>query len=138
MQMYYRPSAKHPGLKLFFGETRRNLQRLPHRLTSRLTACGSRAGLAERREKVQPIGADVLAQVGESAPRGFTRFLEAANPDECIRQLGKALADHLPVAETGVNFEHLAETGNCGVPLFKTQFGHREASQQVRPFSKVF
>ena len=42
LEIYYRPSTKQSGLKLWIGELGCNVQRFPQRLVGRLIASGSR------------------------------------------------------------------------------------------------
>jgi hypothetical protein len=157
VEVYYRRSSKQAGHKLWIGELKRNIQRLPQRLIFRLEACdreleccvqafpqpftgwpiARRGGvsLPEGDEKARPVSADLSLKVGESATSCFGCFLEAASPDKSIGQLGKALADLLPIIEIDENFERLTEIGKCRIPSFKTSLGDRKARQQVSPFS---
>ena len=107
------------------------------RLASRLTACEAALACPRAARRRTRLALTSCAKVGEPATSGFACFLEAANPDKGVGQLGKAAADHLPVAEIGINLEHLAKIGECRIPLLKTQLGHREARQQLGFFSRV-
>src|SRR5208282_5537420 len=84
MQIYNRPSAEHPGLKLWIGKFGCYIECFPQRLTSFLTTCRGRAGLPEDSEEACPVSADVRPKEVESATSGLDCVPEAAHPDEGI------------------------------------------------------
>src|SRR4030088_3118353 len=104
---------------------------------SRLVDTSGRVGLPEDSEKTRPAGTNICLKIPETAMSCFGCFVQATSPDKDSGQLGRAPRDHLPIAESDVDFERFIETGKCDVPSFKTSLGNRYADQQVSPFSHV-
>jgi hypothetical protein len=135
LEIYYRPSTYHSGLKLWIEELGCYVQRFPQLLHGRLIASGGCVGLPEGGEKVHPISANICLKVSETSPSRFGCFLEATSPDKGIGQLDKAPPDHLPITEIDVKFERFTQIDKCRVPSFETSLSNRNARQQISPFS---
>ena len=100
-------------------------------------ASDRRIGMAKAGQKTHAVNADIALKVSQPATSHFDSLLDAAGKDQGIGGFGKALADHLAIAEAQVDFERFTQIGKCRVPSFKTSLGRREVRQQLRPSSWV-